>query len=116
MAMNTGENEQGLKKIIDMTRLISIALLLIHFYYNCYQAFAGWQLTSKITDQLLKNILDTGLLNGFMKSKLIALGFLLLSILGVKGRKSEKLNYKIAFTYLLCGLTTYLLSGGILLR
>ncbi len=33
MAMHTGENEQGLRKILDMTRLISIALLIFHFYF-----------------------------------------------------------------------------------
>lgn len=112
--MYTGENVQGLKKVIDMTRLIAIAVLLIHCYYNCYAAFEAWQLTSKISDQLLRNISNTGLLNGFMKSKLIALVFLLLSVLGVKGRKSEKLNYRTAFAYLLTGLLLYLTSGFIL--
>lgn len=112
--MHTGENEQGLKKVIDMTRLIAIAVLLIHCYFNCYAAFSQWQLTSKISDQLLKNISHTGLLSGFLKSKLIALGFLLLSILGVKGRKSEKLNYRTAFAYLLTGLLLYFISGAIL--
>ena len=107
MAMHTGENEQGLKKVIDMTRMIAIAVLLIHCYYNCYDAFKQWQLTSKISDQLLRNISHTGLLNGFMKSKLIALGFLLISILGVKGRKSEKLNYSTAFAYLFTGFLLY---------
>lgn len=114
MAMHTGENEQGLKKVIDMTRMIAIAVLLIHCYYNCYAAFSQWQLTSKISDQLLKNISHTGLLSGFLKSKLIALGFLLLSILGVRGRKSEKLNYLTAFAYLLTGLLLYFISGAIL--
>jgi hypothetical protein len=114
MAMHTGENEQGLKKVIDMTRMIAIAVLLIHCYYNCYAAFNQWQLTSKISDQLLKNISHTGLLSGFLKSKLIALGFLLLSILGVKGRKSEKLTYRTAFAYLLTGLLLYFISGIIL--
>jgi hypothetical protein len=114
MAMHTGENVQGLKKVIDMTRLIAIAVLLIHCYYNCYVAFEAWQLTNKISDQVLKNISHTGLLNGFMKSKLIALVFLLLSVLGVKGRKSEKLNYRTAFAYLLTGLLLYLTSGYIL--
>ena len=28
--MSTGENEQALRKIIDMTRLISIVLLCLH--------------------------------------------------------------------------------------
>ena len=62
MAINTGENEQGLKKIIDMTRLISIVVLLIHYYYNCYSAFVQWKLTSNISDHLLINISHTGLL------------------------------------------------------
>ena len=39
MAMQTGENEQALRKILDMTRLISIAILVLHFYYYCYTAF-----------------------------------------------------------------------------
>ena len=42
--MHTGENEQGLRKILDLTRLISIAILLIHFYYYCYTAFKQWEL------------------------------------------------------------------------
>ncbi len=37
--MQTGENEQALRKILDMTRLISIAILVLHFYYYCYTAF-----------------------------------------------------------------------------
>ena len=36
MAMQTGENEQGLRKILDLTRMISITLLILHFYYYCY--------------------------------------------------------------------------------
>jgi len=30
--MQTVENEQGLRKILDMTRLISIVLLILHFH------------------------------------------------------------------------------------
>lgn len=37
--MSTGENEQGLRKILDMTRLMSIVMLGQHFYYYCYKAF-----------------------------------------------------------------------------
>ncbi len=43
--MHTGENEQGLRKILDLTRMISMAVLLIHFYYYCYGAFQQWELT-----------------------------------------------------------------------
>jgi len=92
--------------------MIAIIVLFIHFHFNCYCAFYEWQLTSKISDQLLKNISHTGLLNEFLKSKLVYLGLLLLSILGVKGRKSIKLHYPEAFAYLLAGSTLYF-SGAI---
>ena len=36
--MRTGENEQGLRKILDFTRLLSIAVLIIHLYLSCYVA------------------------------------------------------------------------------
>jgi hypothetical protein len=55
--MHTGENEQGLRKILDMTRLISIVILGIHFYYYCYKAFQSWELTAQVTDRILGNML-----------------------------------------------------------
>ena len=115
MSMHTGENEQGLKKIIDMTRMIAIIILLIHCYYFCYEAFVGWKLSSKITDQLLKNIYQTGLLKGFLKSKLIALSLLILSLIGVKGRKHESLKYGSAIWYFLIGLSVYFCSAFVLI-
>ena len=54
--MATGENEQGLRKILDMTRLISIVILIIHFYYYCYIAFQSWELTAPLADRILGNI------------------------------------------------------------
>jgi hypothetical protein len=84
MSMNTGENEQGLRKIIDLTRMISIVLLLLHFYFYCYTVFLEWHLTAKISDIILKNINQTGIFSSFHKSKLISLGVLLLSLVGAK--------------------------------
>lgn len=115
MSLRTGENEQGLKKIIDMTRMIAIVVLIIHCYYNCYGAFKAWGWTANISDQLLKNTSRTGLLSGFTKSKLIALGLLLLSLLGVRGRKNEGSNYRTGLAYLITGLLIYFLSGLLLL-
>lgn len=112
--MQTGENEQGLRIIIDLTRMISIALLLLHFYYYCYQAFEEWDLCSPITDRLLTNIYRTGLFSGFNKSKLMALLFLSISLLGMRGRKDQKLYYPKALACLFAGLTVYLSSGCIL--
>ena len=59
--MQTGENEQGLRKIVDMTRLMSLVILGLHFYYFCYRAFEVWQLRSMITDKLMGNLHRTGL-------------------------------------------------------
>ena len=110
MAMQTGENEQALRKILDMTRLISIVILVIHFYYYCYAAFQQWELVSPFSDRLLGNIYNTGLFSNFQKSKLIALAFLIISLMGAKGRKDEKLNYKTAFAYIITGLLIYFFS------
>jgi len=105
--MHTGENEQGLRKIVDMTRLISLVVLGIHFYYYCYGAFKelGW--TAKLLDRILINISHTQLFTSFNKSKLISLGFLLISLLGAKGKMNEKLSYNTAAAYFLTGTVFY---------
>jgi hypothetical protein len=110
MAMQTGENEQALRKILDMTRLISIVLLLLHFYYYCYTAFQEWGFVSAFSDSILGNIQRTGLFRYFHKSKIFTLGFLLISLLGAKGRKDEKLNHKTAIAYIITGVVIYFLS------
>ena len=110
MAMQTGENEQALRKILDMTRLISIIILVIHFYYYCYAAFREWHFVSGFSDKIMGNIHNTGLFSNFHKSKLFALGFLMISLIGAKGRKDEKLNYKTAFAYIITGILIYFIS------
>ncbi|SJZ67649.1 AAA-like domain-containing protein [Chitinophaga eiseniae] len=108
--MRTGENEQGLRKILDLTRLISIAVLVMHFYYYCYGAFHAWHWTAEITDRLLENISKTGLFSYFHKSKLISLGFLGITLLGAQGRKDEKIKYGTALAYMTCGLLLYFIT------
>jgi hypothetical protein len=108
--MSTGENEQGLRKIIDMTRLISICILCIHCYYFCYGAFLQWHINSEFTDRLLFNIKSTGLLNSPIKSKLFALVFLLISLIGARGKKEEKIRPKTIVAYFILGFTFYFLS------
>jgi uncharacterized membrane protein YgdD (TMEM256/DUF423 family)/DNA-binding transcriptional regulator YbjK len=103
----TGENEQGLRKIIDLTRFASIFILLLHFYYFCYRAFDQWEITSTITNRLVKNISQTGLFNGVFTSKLIAIGLLIISLLGSQGKKDEKINKRSIAVYLLIGLLLF---------
>lgn len=108
--MNTGENEQGLRKITDMTRLMSIVVLALHFYYYCYQAFKAWELTAEISDRLLTNIQHTGLFSQFNNSKLIALALLIISLFGARGKKDENINHKTAFAYIITGTLLYFFS------
>lgn len=106
----TGENEMGLRKILDITRFASIFILLLHFYYYCYGAFDKWELTSSITDRLLVNISRTGLFDQVIFSRLIALGLLVISLMGAKGKKNEKLQPKTIWLHLLIGLLIYFIS------
>lgn len=108
--MQTGENEQAMRKILDMTRLISIVLLLLHFYYCCYGAFRVWHLTWPVLDKLVGNIYHTGLFSNPYKCKLIALAFLAISVVGAQGRKDEKMNFKVPVLYILAGLILYFFS------
>ncbi len=110
MGRSTGENEQALRKIVDMTRLISIVILVLHCYYFCYAAFVEWELTRPFTDRLLASIGRTGLFDHFQRSKLIALAFLMISFMGLRGKKDEKLSQKTAFAYLFTGFLFYFIS------
>lgn len=105
--MNTGENEQGLRKILDMTRLMSLILLGLHCYFYCYQAFREWELTATLSDRILKNIAKTGLFDQFNTGKLIALLLLVVSLFGAKGKKSEKMSFNTAMLYFIPGLLIF---------
>jgi hypothetical protein len=108
--MQTGEDTQGLRKIIDFTRLISIFILAIHFYISCYTAFHVWGWTAPIIDRIVLNIAKTGLCKGILRPKLFALLFLLISLIGAKGRKEEKINKRDIVAYLITGLLLYFIS------
>lgn len=74
-----------------------------------------WHWVAPISDRILGNIVRTGLFSSFHKSKLIALGFLGIALIGVKGKKDEKQNFKTAGIYLLAGLVFYFISYFLLL-
>jgi len=112
--MQTGENEQALRKILDMTRLMSLVMLLLHFYYYCHAAFELWSLSSTPADKILSVVYRTGLFENLLRSKLWALGLLVISLMGARGKKDEKLQLKTAFSYAAAGLFAYAASGFIL--
>jgi hypothetical protein len=83
----TGENDNDLRKILDLTRLLSVSLLLLHIYFTCYAAFELWQLTSAFTYRIIHQISNAGLFSNFHSAKLLSLLFLAVGLLGVQGKK-----------------------------
>ncbi|HUC80949.1 MAG TPA: conjugal transfer protein MobC [Flavisolibacter sp.] len=114
MQAGTGENEKGLKQIVDFTRMGSIALLLLHFYFYCYGAFREWELTADFGDRLLQNIAHTGLFKTMFHSKGLSFLLLLISLIGAKGKKSEKVQKKSIVINLASGLLLFFLSSILL--
>ncbi|MEJ7558145.1 MAG: conjugal transfer protein MobC [Pedobacter sp.] len=108
--MQTGEDTQGLRKIIDFTRLISLFILSVHFYTACYEAFQQWGWTAEITNRIIMNISRTGLLMGMLKPKLSALVFLIISLIGAKGKKDEQMRKDTIGIYCGLGLLLYFTS------
>ncbi|WP_447642611.1 MULTISPECIES: YWFCY domain-containing protein [Chitinophagaceae] len=108
--MDTGENQQGLRKVLDMSRFISISILILHFYFYCYSAFLQWQWVWPFTQRIMGNIARTGLFSSFHKSKMIALVFLLISLMGGKGKKEQKIGMKTVWSYVTPGILFYFLG------
>lgn len=108
--MNTGEDTQSLRKIIEFTRLISIFILSIHFYMCCYMAFKHFGWTAEITDRIILNISKTALFDDMLTPKLGSLILLIVSLFGIKGRKDEKIRQRDIVVYLIIGLLLYFIS------
>ncbi|MCC9137533.1 conjugal transfer protein MobC [Pontibacter silvestris] len=112
--MNTGENQQGLRQVTDFTRLLSLAVLLLHFYIACHPAFREWGLTAALTDRVVQNFAGMPLFQSSLKASGAALLLLLVSLLGAKGKKSEHLRFGTVAGYLLPGLLLYFSSQFLL--
>src|ERR1017187_1696711 len=110
--MQSGENIQALHRILDLTRFISILLLLLHFYSACYLALKAWGLTCSFLDTLVFNFSQNlFFLKGINKPKLASLLLLAVSLIGVRGRKSEKLTLSPILFYILIGLLLFFISS-----
>src|SRR6478736_6251740 len=112
--MNSGENDQALRKIIDLTRLLSIVLLIFHFYYFCYTIFNSWQLTNQIVDRITLALSSTGIFNTIWTSKLMAFVLLTISLVGARGKKDERINGKSITYIIIIGVGLFFLSPLIL--
>ena len=103
MGLQTGENEQGLRKIIDLTRLLSLSVLVIHLYSFCYEAFYQIGLTNHIVDTFLKQVIEFAIFRSDMTAKVATLILLYISLLGAKGKKNEQVRKSTAISALIFG-------------
>ncbi|WP_025146611.1 conjugal transfer protein MobC [Pedobacter jeongneungensis] len=105
--MNTGEDTQGLRKILDLSRMISVSLLAMHFYIRFFRMFERWNLHSEITDRIVGQLDKLAIFEGWWFAKFAALLFLAISLLGVKGKKDEDISLKKIYLYMVAGLCLY---------
>jgi len=105
--MQTGENEHGLRRIIDFTRLLSLVILTIHFYITCYAAFQTWHLTAPIVIRIIGNFARMPVFKNILAAKATALFLLAVSLIGCRGRKDEKIRLKTALSYIGIGLLLF---------
>ncbi len=108
--MQTGENEQALRKIIDLTRICSMVILILHFYYYCHHAMFTWGYTMEFIDRVMMNISATGLFNSIWNSKLLSLALLIVSLVGAKGKKDEKISLSTSLQCMGIGTVLFLLA------
>jgi len=108
--MQTGENEQALRKIIDFTRLLSIAILIIHFYLSCYSAFQTFGLTTSFVNHILLPLSKMVIFVKVLYAKLAVLVLLMISLVGSKGKKDESIKASRILVYCIIGLILYFVS------
>jgi len=109
--MQGDDDLRGLAKIIAFMRAVSIILILMHFYWFCYSAFAdkGW--TIEVVNRILSNFQRTaGLFSHTIYSKAFAFLLLALSCLGTKGVKNEKITWPKINSVLIIGFILYFLN------
>lgn len=104
------ESEGGWKGILDLTRLFSLVLLGLHLYFFGYR---GWRSLGWVpkAGALTEGIYRTGLFRNFLLSKVLVLGLMGLSLLGVQGRRDRSSSAGPALGMVLGGLGLYWISG-----
>jgi hypothetical protein len=110
MGHQTGENEQGLRKIVDLTRLLSLFILIVHLYVSCFGAFEELGLSAPILNSFLGHLIHFEIFATPFRAKVSTLVLLYISLLGVKGKKNEKIDKRTASTYLIIGHVLFLQS------
>jgi YWFCY protein/Type IV secretory system Conjugative DNA transfer len=106
-------NQNAYREIRMMSGAICLALLTIHFYYYCYAGLAHWKFTTPFVDRLVINFAHSGIFHHRTTTKLAALFFLAVTLVGLPGPGRTGKTRSILFS-LSAGLTLYLGSDLVL--
>lgn len=74
----------------------------------------NWGIAFEIVDQITKSVSSTGMFSGIYSSKFITLGLLVISLIGARGKKDERISLLQAFCFVAVGLVLFLPSHYIL--
>src|SRR5580658_4093330 len=106
--------DDGSSKLRELFRIISIALLCIHFYGYCYFAFDHWHMTARVIDRFAMNFFRSAFLRNTYKLKMLGAAAMIFSFIGIKAKENETLNHKAGLVYLLIGIPIYFFSPELL--
>ena len=113
--MQQEDDLRALAKIMDFLRAISIIIVVIHFYWYCYETTKHWGMNIGVVDKLLINFNRTMEMFGhIINTKLFALLLLGLSCLGTKGVKDEKITWTKVWNFMGIGIIFFFLDWWIL--
>src|SRR5882757_1795224 len=104
-------NSYNGRKVFDLCLIISILLFLLHLYYFCSSAAAQWGLMPGIALNVMIKIEDTGFFRYIWFSKLLALVFLALSLMGPAGRRDKKVGWESTVALISIGLMLFFVSA-----
>ena len=113
--MQNEDDVRSLAKIIELLRAVSILIAIIHIYWFCYEAVQVLNLNLGVMDKILLNFQKTtGLFSNPLWTKLACLLFIVLSCLGTRGVKAEKITWKRINVFLIAGIVFFFFNGWIL--
>lgn len=113
--MQQEDDLRGLAKVMDFMRALSILFVVINFYWFCYSAIKEWGIHIGVVDKILLNFNRTaGLFTSILWTKIFAVVFLVLSCLGTKGVKDEKITWNKIYVCLILGFVFFFLNWWLL--
>ena len=111
---HTGESIDGLRKVNDLIRLLSITILMIHIYFYCYGYFSLIGLTHQMSNDILSKLSNTTMFSNIHFTKGLVYFLILISSVGMGVKKRKKLNLFKDISIFIVGTIGFFLSIAIL--